>query len=290
MEQNPSSPTKPLPVAKYAIIVAAILVVLLLLLMGGEDETESQAQAPVMTPKVETPAPVVAPEPVMDPEPVLEPEPIVEPVPEPMVEPEPPMPPEPAHPSMEQSDDWLQAEITDMMMGAPVIKLIAPTDKISNFVVFVDNAAKGNVVNAFSPLKEPDTKFKAKRVEGQSYGYVLDPASYERYTPYADMIANMPLEQSLQMFELLEPLIQQSYQELGYSDDAFEQKLIDTIDLLLETPVVEGEIPLVSPSVVFKFVDPALEQLLPIQKLLLRMGPKNQKKVQAALQAFKDAL
>lgn len=288
MEQNQSSPVNSLPIAKYAIILVLVLVVLLVLLMGGEDEAEPKKQEPVATPKVEAPVPVVEPEPVIAEPEVVEPEPLPEP--EPMLEPEPPMPPEPKHPSMEESDAWLQTEITDMLMGAPVIKLMAPKDKISNFVVFIDNAAKGNVVNTFSPLVEPEGKFMAKPVEGQGYGYILDPKSYERYNPYAELISNMSVEQGIKMFELLQPLISESYQELGYDDDGFNRKLVDTIDLLLETPVVEGEIQLVSPAVVFKFADPALEELLPIQKLLLRMGPNNQRKVQTALKAFREGL
>jgi len=60
--------------------------------------------------------------------------------------------------------------------------------------------------------------------------------------------------------------------------------------LALATPLVEGEIRLVAPSAMYKFADPELESLRPIQKLLIRMGPENQLKVQAALEKVRKEL
>ena len=293
MEQEQTNPVNSIPVAKYAIIVAVVLIIIVGLMLGGGEEEKPAPVSPKPVQVVSTPEPMPEPEP--EPEPIVEPEPlpvVPEPMPEPepMIEPEPVAPPKPKHPAMAESDTWLKKELTDMLMGAPVLKLVTPQDKVSNFVVFVDNASRGDVVATFSPLAEPEGEFIVQQLDGPELNYRLDPKTYERYNPYAEFITSMPVEQSVAMYQLLSPLITESYQELGYDDNGFDNKLIETIDLLLETPVIEGDILLVSPSVMYEFADPALEQLLPIQKLLLRMGPNNQKRIQAALRTFKNAL
>src|ERR1700734_3603000 len=71
------------------------------------------------------------------------------------------------------------------------------------------------------------------------------------------------------------PLFQQSYQNLGYPNGYFNDRLVTTIDHLLTTPDVTGDIVLVRPNVMYQFADPNLEDLSAGQKVLLRMGPAN---------------
>ncbi|HKE94098.1 MAG TPA: DUF3014 domain-containing protein, partial [Povalibacter sp.] len=71
------------------------------------------------------------------------------------------------------------------------------------------------------------------------------------------------------------PLFQQAYTELGYPDGYFNNRLVEVIDHLLETPEVTGPIRLTQPGVLYQFADPALEERSAGQKLLIRMGSDN---------------
>src|SRR5438094_562357 len=54
--------------------------------------------------------------------------------------------------------------------------------------------------------------------------------------------------------------------------------------------VVEGDVELTPKVSTYAFADPALEGLSPAQKHLLRMGPKNERAIQAELRALATAL
>ena len=55
------------------------------------------------------------------------------------------------------------------------------------------------------------------------------------------------------------PLFQQSYQNLGYPNGYFNDRLVQVIDMLLATPQPTGPIELVRPNVMYTFADPTLE-------------------------------
>jgi len=65
---------------------------------------------------------------------------------------------------------------------------------------------------------------------------------------------------------------------------------LHAIDVILATPIVVEPIKLTRDSVVYKFADPALESLLPLQKQLLRTGPENTKRIQQQATALREAL
>ena len=71
------------------------------------------------------------------------------------------------------------------------------------------------------------------------------------------------------------PLFQESYERLGYPNKYFNDRVIEVIDHLLETPLPEEQIRLVRPHVLYEFSDPELQSLSSGQKLILRMGSEH---------------
>ena len=86
------------------------------------------------------------------------------------------------------------------------------------------------------------------------------------------------------------PLFQQAYEELGYPSAYFNDRVIDVIDLLLETPEIKGPIRLSQPHVLYTYADPDLEALSAGQKALLRSGQSNVVRVKAKLRELRSAL
>jgi len=62
------------------------------------------------------------------------------------------------------------------------------------------------------------------------------------------------------------------------------------IDVALATPDLQGDVQLVQPKVYYQYADPRLEQLKPLQKQLLRMGPQNVARIKSYLAQVKGYL
>ena len=86
------------------------------------------------------------------------------------------------------------------------------------------------------------------------------------------------------------PLLDKAFTELGYPNITFNQRLQQAIKVLLATPIIEEPIELYSISVNYKFVDPKLEALPDAQKLLIRMGPDNTRKLKKVLRRLQPLL
>ena len=65
---------------------------------------------------------------------------------------------------------------------------------------------------------------------------------------------------------------------------------VPAIDQVLAVPVLEGEVELVQPKVFYEYADPALEELSPLQKQVLRMGPDNVVRLKNYLTELRQAL
>ena len=76
-------------------------------------------------------------------------------------------------------------------------------------------------------------------------------------------------------YSTLKPRVEEAYAELGSPDTRFDATLERAIVVLLETPVVEGDVRLVTRGALYVYADPRLESLSPAQKQLLRTGPRN---------------
>ena len=187
-------------------------------------------------------------------------------------------------------DSWLMTKVVELIPNKALTDLVVEQDLISNFVVFVDNASRGELVSQFSPLHAPKDKFTAQQVEGDLLSFELSSSDFSRYDNYAELLVSLPLEKSLEIYKELTPAIDEAHMELGYEAGTFDRKLKRALDFLIDAPVLSDEAKLVAPSAMYQFADAELEGLMSIQKLLLRMGPENQQKVRAKLIEFKEAI
>jgi len=85
-------------------------------------------------------------------------------------------------------------------------------------------------------------------------------------------------------------LFQKAYEELGYKNAYFNDRLVYVIDHLLTTPNPPDPIQLAQPGVLFTYADPNLENLSSGQKILLRLGQEQRSKIYKILQSYRDEL
>ena len=91
-------------------------------------------------------------------------------------------------------------------------------------------------------------------------------------------------------FHRYRPLIEQAYEEFGYSAEDMDNALIRSLDYVLATPEPAVPIALIRKEAVFQFSDPELEQLPPLQKQLLRMGPENSARIKQWVEKLRQGL
>ncbi|WP_299795069.1 DUF3014 domain-containing protein [uncultured Shewanella sp.] len=267
--------------------IAIVALAVVVLISGGayyyfsDDQEPLPEQRPVVeVPDVIPQEPIVTiadiPEPVI--EPVVEPEVVPEDTPQPQVEP---------LPVLGESDGFVHKKTIEMADGMAIAPMLVEKDLVRHFVVFVDNLAQGELARKVSPLKGPDRVFTVSEITNKTY---LNPDSYHRYDLYADFVANLDDAQLAATYKELTPLLTEAFEELGYGDMSFNERMLEAIDIMLAAPIIEQAIELDGVSVNYQFVDPELEALPNAQKLLVRMGPENSKKIKAALRRLKKHL
>lgn len=190
-----------------------------------------------------------------------------------------------ALPQLNDSDLSVKTQLSQYF-AKQTLKLVVQDDMIRRFVVYVDNIGKGKIAKKHSPIIEPQASFTV--VEGDIL--TIAPQSYERYTPFVELFTSMTPQQAVNFYKEYKPLFDEAYEEIGYQERDFDDAVFDAIDMVLTTPIVTGNVPLLSESVVYKYAYSEWEQLPEAQKQLLRMGAKNVKKVKSALKGIKTFL
>ena len=118
----------------------------------------------------------------------------------------------------------------------------------------------------------------------------LNAGNYERYDLTIEAIESIDMVALAKLFHIARPLIEKSFDEMGYNARQMEGILLQAIDRILSTPIIIEPIELTRESVLYQFADPDLEKLMPLQKQVLRTGPENTQKLQQQALALKNAL
>lgn len=245
---------------------------------AAEEPSEPVIRYPV--PALPVPVDTLPAEPETGPEP--------EPLPrEPVEQPVPPVPVAPL-PKLDDSDDMVRQDLYSIAARNTLDALLNLNHIIRRFVVTVDNLPRRHLLN--SKHRSNQSVPGQLMVEKDENGYYLSEKNYARYTAYIDLLEALDTRQLIALYLHYYPLVQAAYQDTGYPSAYFNDRLIDVIDHLLESPDTGGRISLVRPHVLFLFADPELEALSAGQKVLLRIGPRNAARVKAKLRELRQGL
>jgi len=182
-------------------------------------------------------------------------------------------------PPLDETDGLVRELVSALSSHPRVVAWLATDDLIRNFAVTVENISNGQTPTTHLQVWRPDAEFSV--IEDDS-SVILDTRSYARYADVADAVDGIDATGAARAYQLLKPRIQEAYQELGYQQ-SFDVALERAIVLLLRTPVTDDVLVLEPSGALWAFADPSLERLEPAQKQLLRMGPRNARRVQAKL-------
>jgi hypothetical protein len=166
------------------------------------------------------------------------------------------------------------------------------------FVATVDNLGQSHAPPMLWPIHPTPDRFT---VETQSGELFISADNSLRYAPLVLLAEAIDTRAAVDLYLRMYPLFQRAYEELGYPKRYFNDRLIAVMDQLLATPdakyptkvqltEVKGSVPSIRPWVRYEFVDPALEARPAGQKILLRVGLENQRRLKAKLSGIRQEL
>ncbi|WP_372657891.1 DUF3014 domain-containing protein [Hydrogenophaga sp.] len=273
-------------------VVAAVVVLAVVGYFGWQHFKPTQAPALVEAPVVPTPLePQAATEPALpDPSAIQHP---IESIAE-------------ASPTTADTDPLPALAISDTLVGERLAELLSRQDLLTfwqtdgfvrRVVATVDNLARSHASTKLWPVNPTPERFSTRR--GADGVETIHPDNRQRYAPLVHMIEAVDTAKAVAVYRSLYPLFQRAYEELGFPDAYFNDRLVQVLDHLIATPVptgplaitlveVKGTVPSLRPWVRYEFADPALESLSSGRKMLLRTGADNQRRLQAKLKDIRQ--
>ncbi|HEV8096259.1 MAG TPA: DUF3014 domain-containing protein [Burkholderiales bacterium] len=190
-------------------------------------------------------------------------------------------------PTLANSDSLMRESLVELIGRKAFEDFIVPDRLIPRIVATVDNLPRRSTPRRLMPLHPVSGPFI---IAGAGEQLTLDPTNYRRYTPYVRVLEAAPARTVVSLYVQTYPLFQRAYEELGYGSGYFNDRLVEAIDDLLAAPEINAPIGLMQPKVYYEFTDPDLETRSAGQKMLIRMGAENARRVKAKLAEIRQAL
>jgi hypothetical protein len=190
-------------------------------------------------------------------------------------------------PALADSDAALSDALKPVLGASAVKDYLLPENIVRRLVVTIDNLPRQKVPVQKRPTSAVAGSFVA---DGDELHATLASENFARYQPMAAVIGKLDMQQIAAVYVRFYPLFQQAYQDLGYPNGYFNDRLVQVIDTLLATPQPTGPVVLLRPNVMYVFADPALESRPAGQKLLIRMGPENAAAIEIKLRELRSAV
>jgi Protein of unknown function (DUF3014) len=194
-------------------------------------------------------------------------------------------------PPPDQADAYVADALVELLGRKPVLTFLSTDKFAARVVATVDNLDRPHAASRLWPVNPAPARLVTVAVAD---GTQIGPENNQRYAPLVRFIVSADTAQVVSLYRRLYPLFQQAYEELGYPGKYFNDRLVQVIDHLLETPElagppkvkltdVKGPIASATPWLRYEYEDAALEARSAGQKILLRAGPANARLLKAKL-------
>ena len=209
----------------------------------------------------------------------------------PVAAPSTPMPPAAAAPTnlppLGELDPFIRSTVGSLTPMSAAAAWLATDHLAEQFTAIVQGVAEGKAPSRMLARFRPATPFAVTQRGGQT---VIDPRSFARFDGIADTVTSLDAAASARAYRTLAPRLNEAYAQLGITDSTLDAALEHAIIRLVKTPIPDGDIAVVPRGGGYAFADADLEALSPAQKLLLRTGPSNAKRIQGRLREIGLAL
>jgi hypothetical protein len=196
-------------------------------------------------------------------------------------------PSRPPLPALADSDKLIIDALTGLVGNKSLIGYIHADRFIRNFVATIDNLPGRRAPMSVMPVNPAPGTFVTTGVTGT---LTISPANAARYSAYVRIAETIDAKKLVGLYVRLYPLFQQAYEELGYPDKYFNDRLIVALDDLLAAPIATEPVKLVQPGVYYQYADPGLESRSIGQRILMRLGSRNEDLVKTRLREIREEL
>ncbi|MDG0968616.1 MAG: DUF3014 domain-containing protein [Porticoccaceae bacterium] len=190
-------------------------------------------------------------------------------------------------PKLNQSDNFVRQRLLLMSGNKNLQTWMMTDDLLRRAASYLDGLARGVILGKIFPLSETKGQFTTHRGDNTIW---MNAGNYERYNATVATIVSIDMRLLAQMFHFSRPLLEKAFSELGYQPRQMDGIILTSLDNILATPVIVQPIELTRESVVYRFADPSLESLSPLQKQLIRSGPENTQRLQKQALLLKNTL
>lgn len=205
---------------------------------------------------------------------------------------------EPPAPELPIASDGVVAALRHLLGERATSSRFDLTDFPRRFVATVDNLGREHAPWLVWPVERTPGRLMVIERDGRM---TLDPRNSARYAPLILALEGVDAAAAVSLYRRLLPLLQRSYEELGFGGRRFHARLLQVIDHLLATPEpsqpialtlteVRGPIPPRQSWLRYEFEDPALEAASAGQKIMLRVGLENERRLKAKLRELRSEL
>jgi hypothetical protein len=182
--------------------------------------------------------------------------------------------------------------LVELLGQSAVTRFVQSDDFTRRLVVTVDNLARAHAAPRLWPVNPTPGRFS---VSGNGELRNIAPENAGRYTPLVSLITSVDAKRAAALYVSMYPQLQKSYEELGYPGRYFNDRVVEVIDHLLDTPEppaagplmqlteVKGSVPSTQPWLRYEFADTDLQSLSSGQRILLRVGPAHRAALKAKL-------
>ncbi len=164
---------------------------------------------------------------------------------------------------------------------------LAEGDTVHRWAVVTDNLAEGVSPRAQLGFLAPAAPFSVADRGGKG---AIAPASYQRYDGFADAVASVDAQALAKAYREIHPVLETAYRALGYPDASLDRVAARALQRIEAAPVRDGDVVVERQGDVYVFADPGLEGQGPVEKHLLRMGPRNTRLLQGKAREILRAL
>ena len=164
---------------------------------------------------------------------------------------------------------------------------LAEPDIIRRLVAAVNLVAEGNSPRPVLSFLIPAGQFEVVR-RGRSIH--TSAKSYARYETITRVLTSIDTAAAGKAYGRAKPYLDSAFAQIGRPGQSFDSVLHQAIESLTAAPVPEDEPELEEKGVAYAYKDPKLEQLTAAQKHLLRMGPENERALQAWLRKLDESI
>lgn len=212
-------------------------------------------------------------------------------------------PAEPLHPvakpaeGAEQDPQAFERALSEAI-GASAFQYLIPDELAQRIVATVDNLARPHAPARIWPVSPTAGRFQVDRSDDGTT--TITAANEDRYSALVAIAESVDPARVAAVYSRFYPVFQRAYEEIGFPGRPFNDRLVAVIDHLLQAPRPTQPIPVTllevrteageppaRPWVRYEFADPALESLSAGQKIMIRIGPDNRRRLEAVLGAFR---